>query len=234
MHLSVNGEELLAQCKGRMQAGPVMHHPFLLEFEKGDLDRLRLSAFLIQWFKMSTAHRHAFPALIANIKDDDIRFDLIDILNEEYGSGDRSRIHIRLLEKLLRAADVDLGEACSVAARRSVGIFETELLRLWSSEPAPLAFGVHFALEYLASAQQHYCALGMRRYSFLTDVDREYFDLHAEAEIRHVAASERGFLQYARDTNDGMAVVEGVEIAERLLGAVWDDFYSLLYVELSP
>jgi len=229
----VSNDDLLSVCKQEMQTGRVMHHRFLLKFQRGGVQRVRLCSFLVQWLKMSTAHRRAFPALIANVKDDDVRFDLIAILNEEYGEGDRSRIHVRLLERLLRAAEVDLATAQVAAPLQSVVSFERKLFDIWSSAPEPEAFGLHFGLEYLASAQQHYCAIGIRSYSFLTPFDREYFDLHAEAEIRHIATSESGFLHYAGMSDGPDLLRRGIELAGRLLGAVWDDFDALLYSDRS-
>jgi pyrroloquinoline quinone (PQQ) biosynthesis protein C len=229
----VGADALLCDCKEEMRAGAVMHHRFLREFQRGGLSRVRLCSFLIQWFKMSTAHRRAFPALVANVKDDDVRFDLVGILNEEYGEGDRSRIHVRLLERLLSAVGVNVATARAARPLSSVVTFESKLFDIWSNSTEAEAFGLHFGLEYLASAQQHYCAVGMRSYSDLTPFDREYFDLHAEAELRHIATSEGGFLHYGRTPEGPGLLRRGVALANRLLGDVWDDFDTLLYFDRS-
>lgn len=220
---------LLEDCKGEMDRGGTMHHPFLLRFEKGMLVREQIAIFMIQWYKTAQAHREAFPGLIANIKDDDVRFELINILYEEYGSGDRSRIHVRILDRLLRALDLTLADVARTETLPATAHFSDVVSELWSNGEPPVAFGLHFGLEYLASAQQQHCARGIAKYEFLSSRDREYFDLHAEAEVRHVACSEAGFLRYAEDVRNHEKLLHGVRTAGRLLGKLWDEFDELLF-----
>jgi len=229
MQGSVSNVELLERCKSEMDQSGVMHHRFLTRFEERMLSREELSAFMIQWYKTATAHRRAFPGLIGNIKDDEIRFELIEILYEEYGNGDRTRIHGKLLARLLRALDLTLDHVVAVKALPAVSQFNVAISDIWFNGEHSFAFGLHFGLEYLASSQQAYCARGMRKYRFLSEEDREYFDLHAEAEIRHVAYSENGFLHYAEDEEQREKLVAGVREAIALLRALWDEFDGLLF-----
>jgi pyrroloquinoline quinone (PQQ) biosynthesis protein C len=227
--MSHTAMEVLARCKKRLDEGGTMHHPFLLRFERTKLSRDRLDEFLTQWYKTSTAHRWAFPSLIANIKDDNVRFNLIDILNEEYGNGQRSRIHVRLLENLLIAAGLEIAEVDRVEPLPSIRSFSSIISDVWSSSEPPKAFGLHFGMEYLASSQQNYCSRGMAQYEFLTAQDREYFDIHAEAEVRHVAYSEDGFCHYAQNLIDREKLVDGVNLADRLLNAMWSEYETMLF-----
>jgi hypothetical protein len=188
---------------------------------------------MIQWYKTASAHRRAFPGLIGNIKDDEIRFELIDILYEEYGNGDRTRIHGKLLERLLGALELTLDDVSQEAALPAVSRFDAAISDIWVNGEHPFAFGLHFGLEYLASSQQAYCARRMRKYRFLSGHDREYFDLHAEAEIRHVAYSESGFLRYAARPRDRNKLIEGIREANRLLGDLWGAFDQMLFSSLA-
>lgn len=207
-----------------------MHHPFLLRFEQGTLGRQGLARFIIQWCKTAKAHREAFPALIANIKNDDIRFELIEILYEEYGNGDRASIHARLLERLLRALGLTGSDVENTPTLPAITRFGSRILDIWGNGEHPIAFGLHFGLEYLASSQQQYCARGMAKYNFLSAHEREYFDLHAKAEIRHVAYSEAGFLHYAQVPINREKLIIGVRAAESLLGALWEEFDKFLFL----
>ena len=223
------GRSLLEACKSEIDRGGVMHHPFLVRFEHEMLDREQLERFAGQWYKTATAHREAFPSLIANIKDDDLRFELIEILNEEYGNGDQARIHARLLERWLRGIGLSVADVDAMEPLPGVKAFSARISEIWKNGEHPLAIGLHFGLEYLASAFQPHLSRGFAKYDFLTDSEREYFEVHAEAEIRHVAYSENGFLRYADDLEDRLKLVDGIRTAQRLLGVVWDQFDGLVF-----
>ena len=210
-----------------MEHGVTMHHPFLKKFEKGILNRENLVKFMIQWYKLAQSHREAFPSLIANIKNDEVRFDLVNILYEEYGSGDKSQIHVKILDRLLIALDLTIADVNNSKTLPATKHFNEMVSDLWLNGEDCLAFGLHFGLEYLASAQQQYCARGMAKYAFISSFDREYFDLHAEAEVRHVACSEAGFLYYAEDFRNHNELICGIKTAEQLLSKLWDEFDHL-------
>lgn len=88
---------------------PIMSHPFLDRFAAGELDDQGLRRFAVQWYKTARVHKRAFPYVVAVTRNDDIRFGLIHILNEEYGEGNSDRIHARLLERLLQRLGISLG-----------------------------------------------------------------------------------------------------------------------------
>jgi pyrroloquinoline quinone (PQQ) biosynthesis protein C len=223
------GRALLEACKSDIDRGGVLHHPFLVRFENDLLDSVQLKLFAAQWYKTATAHREAFPALIANIKDDDLRFELIEILNEEYGNGNQTQIHARLLERWLRGIGLTVTEVDGVEPLTAIAAFSAGISEIWKNGAHPKAIGLHFGLEYLASAFQPHFSRGFAKYHFLTDSEREYFEVHAEAEIRHVAYSENGFLRYANHPSDRQKLVDGLRTGQRLLGAVWDQFNGLVF-----
>jgi len=231
MNNSAINRALLEDCKGRIDQNGIMHHPFLLRVEAGMLKPEQIPLFITHWYKTAQAHREAFPGIIANIKDDEIRFELINILHEEYGSGDQSRIHVRILDRLLSASNLTLADVDSTKTLPATVEFNEVVSDLWSNGEHPVAYGLHFGLEYLASAQQQYFSRGMAKYGFLSLYDREYFDLHAEAEVRHVACSEPGFLLYAQDMKNHKKLLHGIQTAEHLLGKLWDEFDKLFFSE---
>src|SRR5437870_221653 len=91
-----HASECLAAAKTRMDRSSTINHRFLARFRDETLSRDQLRTFAVLWYKTAREHKLAFPALIWNLPDDDVRFDLIDILREEYGNGDRDMIHARL------------------------------------------------------------------------------------------------------------------------------------------
>jgi pyrroloquinoline quinone (PQQ) biosynthesis protein C len=217
-------QAFVASQKTRMRESGVMDHPFLLRFASTRLDRDQLRRFAIQWYKTARAHKLAFPALVLNTRDDDIRFDLIEILNEEYGSGDREKIHARLLMHFLRALGAEEEDVEASPTLGAVDSFSKRVLAIWRDADPIRAFGLHFALEYLASALHAHFARGLRKYEFLSQQDRRYFDYHEEAEPHHADFSELGMHTYA-DTPSNRCLLElGVEEGIQLLGQLWDEF----------
>jgi pyrroloquinoline quinone (PQQ) biosynthesis protein C len=227
---SISAEQFLESCRQTMSRNPVMHHTFLTTFEKQSLSREQLKRFAIQWYKAAKAHKEAFPALIYNVRDDDVRFELIDILNEEYGNGNREKIHARLLFNFLKALGISEQEVATAATLPAVSRFADEVLQIWrDGSPASYAFGLHFALEYLAAALHTHFANGLERYKFLTENDIEYFTYHRIAEQRHADYSEIGFTRYAEDINSRPYLQAGIEKGIDLLQEFWDDFYFHIF-----
>jgi pyrroloquinoline quinone (PQQ) biosynthesis protein C len=210
--------------KLRMSGSPVMHHPFLTLFESECLSDVQLRRFAVQWYKTARKHKEAFPALVYNVKDDDVRFDLIEILNEEYGSGDRERIHARLLQRFLRALGVSEENVLSTPSLPAVDSFGEEVLRIWRDGDHVYAFGLHFALEYLASALHTHFAEGLSKYATLTEFDKEYFNFHRVAEKQHSDFSENGMLFYATTDGNRLLLQNGVDKGVELLGRLWGEF----------
>lgn len=221
-------EDTLASAKQRMEKSGVMDHRFLKRFRVDVLSRDQLRTFAVLWYKTARLHKLAFPALIWNVPDDDVRFDLIDILREEYGDGDRSMIHARLLLRFLSALGVTEGDVETAPTPLEIEQFGREVLATWRDAAPAQAFGLHFALEYLASALHVYFADGLLKYDFLTRHDREYFEYHRVAEEQHADHSEAGFLFYA-ETEDGQALLtRGVEEGLALLRQLWTAFERLI------
>jgi pyrroloquinoline quinone (PQQ) biosynthesis protein C len=221
--------EFLESLKAKMSASPVMHHPFLIGFESERLDGAQLRKFAVQWYKTARKHKEAFPALIYNVKADDVRFDLIDILNEEYGSGDREKIHARLLQRFLGALGVSDEDVRDTPTLPAVDFFGEEVLRIWRDDNEVYAFGLHFALEYLASSLHVHFADGLSKYASLTEFDTEYFNFHKVAEKQHSDFSEGGILFYGITEENRLLLRRGIETGIELLGRLWDDFQDYVF-----
>jgi pyrroloquinoline quinone (PQQ) biosynthesis protein C len=223
--------DFLESLKALMGDTPVMHHPFLTRFEAEHLSNAQLSRFAVQWYKTARKHKEAFPALVYNVKDDDVRFDLIDILNEEYGSGDREKIHARLLQRFLRALGISEEDVRNTPTLPAVESFGDEVLRIWRDGDHVYAFGLHFALEYLASSLHSHFAEGLSKYATIAESDKEYFNFHKVAEKQHSDFSEGGMLFYATDEEKRLLLRRGVEKGMELLGRLWDEFYDHVFAD---
>jgi pyrroloquinoline quinone (PQQ) biosynthesis protein C len=190
----LSNSSFLLSMKHKMQSNPSICHQFLQEFKSQYLTKEQLDKFAIQWYKTAKAHKEAFPSLVYNTFDDEIRFELIDILNEEYGNGNREQMHVKLLKRFLYALDITDDQVEMTQTLPAIEQFSKEILAIWKDGNSIYAFGLHFALEFLAATFHVYFANGLAKYSFLSDYDREYFNYHKVAEQRHSDFSENGFL----------------------------------------
>lgn len=209
-------EDFLENITKDLAGHPIHTSLFLEQFKSRKLSPQQLRAFGIQWLKTTRSHKLAFPALIANITDDDTRFELIDILYEEYGAGNREKIHARLLEKFLFALQISSADIEHTTALPEVATFAEELAEIWKNENDVMALGLHFALEHLASTLMPTVAEGLRQYPELTEDDREYFTFHSSAETRHAHYAYAGVLRYAQENEGNRA-----ELAAGVHKGIW-------------
>ena len=229
-HLASSGE-FITHAKSRMDSSGVVHHSFLERFEFQRLSRDQLRRFAIQWYKTARAHKRAFPVLVYNTVDDDVRFELIDILNEEYGSGNRDMIHGRLLLRFLAALGISEEDVDDAAALPCVSVFSQEVLATWRDAEPVRAFGLHFALEYLAASLHAHFSRGLKKYPFLSADQRLYFDYHEVAEQRHADFSELGMETYARDSSNRALLDVGIDQGIRLMTSLWTGFEEHVLTE---
>lgn len=223
--------EFLNLMKTKMHDHPVMHHRFLTEFEARYLSPDQMRRFAIQWYKTARAHKIAFPSLIYNIPDDDVRFELVIILLDEYGNGDRDKIHAKLLRNFLTRLGISDEEIENTPTLPAADQFSKEILGIWKDGNPVYAFGLHFALEYLAAGLHTHFSDGLAKYDFLSDSDREYFDYHKIAEQNHSDYSEYGIVYYSADPANHSLLEAGVDKGIELLGYLWDEFYAYVFVD---
>ena len=214
----------LEDSKVAIRSEAAANSDFLRRFEAERLTDEQLRRFAVQWYKTARGHKEAFPWLIANTRHDDVRFDLIEILREEYGNGDRKEIHSRLLWRFLAALGLSEDEVESAPTLRGVQSFSEQVLKVWRDGDPIVAFGLHFALEYIASDFHVRFANGVQKYDRLGDYERRYFEFHRIAEERHSDVSEAGWQIYASLPHGPERLTEGAEQGLRLMSQLWRDF----------
>jgi pyrroloquinoline quinone (PQQ) biosynthesis protein C len=219
----------LLHCQSLLKEGDTLHHVFLKKIKNEKLSEKQFRIFLSHWYQMSKSHREAFPRLIANIIDDEVRFDLIGILYEEYGDGNRGMIHGKILERMLTALEINKNFALNTTPLIATTAFNDTVKSVWLNGEHAYAYGLHFGLEYLATEQQRYFSNGMLKYNFLSKHSREYFELHAEAEVRHVQESEFGFEFYAANPDNQKLLEKGTLLAKELLSNLWNEMDKVVF-----
>jgi pyrroloquinoline quinone (PQQ) biosynthesis protein C len=204
-----------------MRQSRAYNHPLLNELRGGPMDRDGAIRFATQWYKAATAHKRAFPGLIYNTPDDHVRLQLIEILREEYGFGEASRVHARILEKFVRALGLDVTRVASAVSNPEVEAFSREVDEAWSKGDPVKAFGVHFALEYLAANMHKAFFAGVQTLGLDAD-DIEYFAIHSIAEDEHSRIAEDGmrYLDTLEANRDRL--LAGVEAGTKFVEALLD------------
>ena len=219
MDLNQNDPGALLDATRNSLLAEVAAHPFHVRFRAG-LTHGQMCRFAVQWHITARLHKAAFPAVILNTHDDDIRFDLIEILREEYGSGERDKIHSRSLARFLGSLGLDAQRVTDADAILPVKHFGDQVLGIWRDAVPARAFGLHFGLETIASFLHDTFATGVAESRL--PVNNEYFEMHRTAEQAHADISLDGFLKYAAANDDRSQLLRGVDDSRKLLRTLLD------------
>lgn len=216
--------EFLKFINSRMEKSGVTTHLFFQKFKQEHLTNEQLRKFALQWYLTARDHKLAFPAIVYNTPDDNIRFELIDILYDEYGNGNKEKIHAKLLLKFLRRLGITDKEIENTVKLPAVKKFGKEVLEIWRDANPIYAFGLHYSLEYIAQFLHATFAEGLNKYPEYSEDDLEYFNYHKIAEQEHTDYSEVGLLTYAETEGNKNLLIQGVDKGIQLLIELWNDF----------
>jgi pyrroloquinoline quinone (PQQ) biosynthesis protein C len=212
---------LIPEAEAEMRSSRAYEHPLLEALRSVPVSPERAERFAVQWYKAATAHKKAFPGLIYNMEDDEVRLGLIDILDEEYGYGELDNVHARLLGRFVAALGLDQSAVDSAERTAGVERFATEVDELWLRADPRVAYGVHFALEYLAANMHKAFYAGVSRLG-LPDEAVIYFKLHSTVEEEHAAKAQTGLLKLAVDPQAEAELMDGIRKGTELVEALLD------------
>lgn len=211
---------ILTEAENTIATSRAYAHPFLAELRSVTADREAARRFAVQWYKAATAHKKSFPGLVYNVQNDEIRLSLIDILNEEYGFGELDQVHARVLWRFLEALGISLEDVEAEAAEEGVAYFSRHVDEAWLNSDPDFAYGVHYALEFLAANMHKAFYANVARLG-LPEEAIAYFRIHSVAEVEHAEKARRGLSLLGTDGETqervaaGMAL--GTELVEKLL-----------------
>lgn len=212
---------LVPQAEAQMRVSRAFAHPLLDRLRSEPVDHNSFREFAAQWYQAATAHKKSFPGLIYNMDDDEIRLGLIDILDEEYGYGELDQVHARLLGNFVTAIGLALADVERAERTAGVDRFAREVDDLWLRAEPRVAYGVHFALEYLAANMHKAFYAGVSKLGLPED-SIHYFKLHSTVEEEHAAKAETGLLKLAVDQEAEAALMEGIRKGTELVEALLD------------
>jgi pyrroloquinoline quinone (PQQ) biosynthesis protein C len=189
--------------------------PSLRRFQEKKTPK-QIRRFAAQWYITAAEHKRMFPSLIYITENDYTRQELIEILRDEYGNGDKEKIHSRLLAYFLMQLPPLAAHTLTIKdAIPEVREFAETTERMWvpregSPAPDPIrAFGYHYALETLATTLHRAFYQGLREEGFSKEA-LAYFRLHAKREAHHAALAAAGLRRYESATLSNYApLLEG-------------------------
>ena len=214
-------DQCLADNIALMSNSRAYNHPLLDRLNQMPMAKNEAIRFGVQWYKAATAHKKSFPGLIYNTTNDAIRLQLIRILDEEYGYGEESEIHARLLERFLIGLGIDPARVPGISTNEKVEAFSSGVDNVWLKSDPIKAYGAHFALEYLA-AKMHKSFFSSLQDVGLSDTEIRYFQLHSTVEEEHSKIAEVGFTELAKDDASCHKLSEGVMEGVRLVALLLD------------
>ncbi len=149
-----------------------------------------------QWRYAAKKHKEIFAYLIAITKKDRVRYELIQILYDEYGKGNPLFIHGDLLIQTLKYLEVIENEI--VPTEKNLRFVET-VDKLWKDESHPaVAYGCHLIFEEFGML------IHPKLYALLNDVPAEYklySAYHNFAEIEHAEHAFKGMSDYSEEAS---------------------------------
>lgn len=204
-------------------------HDFFRQF-RGTKTPDQIKHFAVQWFFAARNHKRAFPFFVGITQDDFVRCKLIEVLRDEYGKGDPTKIHGVLLKQLLiHGLKMSTAEIEQVKILPGVEFFSKKTFSVWQDLAEPIkAFGYHFALEYIAEDVHAAFAEGLKGNNF-SDVDLAYFNYHKVAEKEHASIAGEGLEKYAHNPENRTKLIEGAQEAIYALIPMWDDMESVMF-----
>ncbi len=172
----------------------------------------------------------AFPgilaALIGRSPDPEFQFFMTQILHSELGSGDRTRMHFRLFERILRKLGLSDAEIESGPKFEETRWLVSGMFALYGDKDLLRAMGAQYALEKQAFPMIEKLYLGFKHYKELTRDDLEYFELHLVEEPEHLACMQECMARCVESPSDASRVEAGALACLDLIAAFWRRMYA--------
>ncbi len=209
----MESNDILARLDEQIRSQSILEHPFYVAWNKGELTREQLQGYARTYYP----HVAAFPAYlqsaIESASDPEVRAELEDNLREELSE---PKPHNELWLDFAEGLGLDRDEV-EAAGDRELGTVKT-FDRLTRSSTA----GAIAALYAYESQQPEVATLkaeGLRRFYGVEDAKTlGYFEVHAEADVRH-REGERAAL--GRCLENGASGDDALQATGEALDAYW-------------
>jgi len=198
-----------------VQSRSILAHPFYRAWQRGELTRAQLATYATVYYPHVAAFPGYLESAIGGAKDPVIQAELADNLADELGS---PAPHSELWLDFAEEVGADRYSVASAAASRST----TETVETFSAMAGGDTVGAVAAL-YAYESQQPRVArekiAGLREHYGVTNPRAlAYFEVHADADVRHSEGEREALRRCLADGASGERVLES---AGRALDAYW-------------
>lgn len=210
----------------------ILAHPFLRRLEERTLNLLQLREFALQYNIYTSYFPRFLAAVAANIPDDNTRASLIENLWEEHGEGNMQYSHRSLFHRFLTALDITEIEWQFAKPLTSTSQYVNALFDLCHNSHFLKGLGAMGpGTEFFTSDEYALIASGLKKYSFLSSYDIEFFSLHIDMDEGHYSSIVSAVFPWI-DSEDNMKMVrEGAKEAINLEISFWHGLYESILGE---
>ncbi|HMI54780.1 MAG TPA: iron-containing redox enzyme family protein [Gemmatimonadaceae bacterium] len=208
-------DETISCLDELIQSRSILAHPFYVAWQRGELTRAQLSTYATVYYP----HVAAFPGYLERAQrratDPIIRAELANNLVDELGNpAPHSELWLDFAEEIGADRVSVAGAKPRPAVAATVEIFNAQ-----ASGDTAGAVAALYAYESQQPEVSKQKLAGLReRYGVISPKALAYFEVHAEADVRH-SEGERSAI--ARCLADGASHESVLEAAERALDAYW-------------
>lgn len=194
----------------------ILEHPFYVAWNAGELTRPQLRRYAEVYYPHVAAFPDYLRNAIATARDPMVRRELEDNLSEELNE---PKAHSELWLDFAEGLGADRA-AVEESAESGPGVATVEAFERLTSRGTAEAIAALYAYESQQPEVATLKAAGLRElYGVESEATVAYFDVHAEADVRH-RKGEREAL--ARCLADGASDADTMQVAGEALDAYWE------------
>jgi pyrroloquinoline-quinone synthase len=197
-----------------LQSRSILAHPFYQAWQRGELTKSQLATYAAVYYPHVAAFPRYLSSAISGAKDPVIRGELASNLEDELGSPAHSELWLDFAEEVGADRQAITAAEALPATARTVETFSTE-----ANSDTACAVAALYAYESQQPEVATRKIAGLReQYGVTSARALAYFEVHADADVRH-SEGERDALR--RCLADGASGERVLESAGRALDAYW-------------
>lgn len=211
----MNPQETLAFLDQQIQARSILKHPFYIAWQRGELTREQLAVYARIYYPHVAAFPRYLETAIASADDPVVRAELERNLTDELGE---PKAHNELWLDFAAGLGLDRALVSDAQPHHAAEDIVDTFMRL-AHRGSATGLAALYAYESQQPEVARQKADGLRAFYGVEEPETlAYFDVHAEADLRH-RAGEREAL--SRCLEDGASPEDVLDAASQALDAYW-------------
>jgi len=216
--------------KQELVSYPALHHPFLLEFSKGNLTLEQVQIFALQHYQLVRIFTAYLENLILRFDDEQTRDALGQIIKDEYALPNFvENSHPALYRRFMRSLNLSEKDWDCIPRFDATTDFicrHFEMTKLLQAEIGLGAIGPGH--EDAIPVMFSYLVEGLRKFG-LNEFDLTYFTLHIEQDKLHGQLMEKAISRVAVDSKRVDLIREGIKRSLELRYKFWSKLEEKIF-----